>query len=639
MAGLPAERVAAARLAGMQGLARAAASAAGDAWSRVDPGDVVRSWVRLLGRPLAALIGAQTIAARTADAYVDEALGAQDVDAEPAGRVVAGRLAGVASDGRQLESLLQQPAIRTLQAIGAGAAPGDALQVGRLSLDMIVRTQVADAGRTATGVALAARGVGYVRMLNPPSCSRCAILAGRFYRWNAGFSRHPRCDCIHVPTTEGRAARLRSDPRSYFDSLTRTDQDRTFTRAGAEAIRDGADMSQVVNARRGMTPAGTTTESTGRRGVARPGRLMPEEIYRRAQGDRTEALRLLELHGYLIRRPAVAVAPPVRTRAPEPAAPVATPRPAPPAAFTRTTLTKGDLDAVEAQRALSFAEAKLRRATTDAERQAVQDKIVNLRERAARSGTASGYNWSAPSWQVPAGTRITGTPDAAVLHAHADSRTHASIPAGLRTDLVGELKRQAEVAPRALLELREVEALARFDTVKLGDALAYYTPSQRRIVFNPEWATNRASIESSCSSGVTTGWWTRRGSDRSGAAGVLAHEFGHHVGRRAVASAGYEQTVALAATFDEALQAGGVLRAAVQGGKEFLDAVDEWLDAADHRTRTQQRISRYGGTNVHELMAEVWHEYSTTGVQARPHIRAMGEALRDLSEASGVIRQ
>lgn len=283
-----------------QRIARLAADAAGEAWSRIDPGNISVSWMAKLDQPLTAVTGAQQLAATTADAYVGEALAAQGIEGAVDGAVVASRLAGIASDGRQLASLLYQPAIHTLQTISAGSPPTRALQAGRLSLDMIVRTQVADAGRAATGIGITARGVGYVRQLNPPSCARCVILAGKFFRWNTGFRRHPRCDCIHVPTTQGRAGVLHTDPRGYFDGLSRAEQDRTFTRAGADAIRDGADMGQVVNARRGMTAAGTTTESTTRRGVARPGRLMPEEIYRRSLGDRAEAVRLLRLNGYLI---------------------------------------------------------------------------------------------------------------------------------------------------------------------------------------------------------------------------------------------------------------------------------------------------------------------------------------------------
>jgi hypothetical protein len=83
--------------------------------------------------------------------------------------------------------------------------------------------------------------------------------------------------------------------------MTPEQQDAAFTKAGAEAIRDGADMGQVVNARRGMTTAsvgGQTVLATtvnARRRV----RLMPEAVYQAANGDRDEAIRLLKLNGYL----------------------------------------------------------------------------------------------------------------------------------------------------------------------------------------------------------------------------------------------------------------------------------------------------------------------------------------------------
>lgn len=101
--------------------------------------------------------------------------------------------------------------------------------------------------------------------------------------------------------------------------MDEAEQDRVFGKAGAQAIRDGADIARVVNARRGMTtaadPSGrrrlvrderglfTTTEATTRRGRL-PGqvagaRLMPESIYEIAKGDRDEAIRLLRAHGYI----------------------------------------------------------------------------------------------------------------------------------------------------------------------------------------------------------------------------------------------------------------------------------------------------------------------------------------------------
>jgi hypothetical protein len=245
---------------------------------------------------------AQSIAAASSAQYVDDVAAQLDLDNTAAGRIHAQAFAGVASDGRALDGLLQQPAIKTLKAIKEGAEVRRAMSVGLLDLDMIVRTQVADAGRAADGVAITARPAitGYVRMVVGGACSRCLILAGRRYGWNAGFLRHPRCDCRHIPAAED-ADDVRTNPRKAFDELSAAEQDRVFTKAGAQAIREGADMNRVVNARRGMyTAAGKrmTTEATTRRGVGRA-RLMPEQIYLEADGNRDEAIRLLRVHGYI----------------------------------------------------------------------------------------------------------------------------------------------------------------------------------------------------------------------------------------------------------------------------------------------------------------------------------------------------
>lgn len=303
------ERVATAHYRRQVNLARRAALRVGRLWRSVDPGDIRASWSARLAEVLAVVSSAQAIAATSSPGYVDDVLAVQGFEAAPEGRVSASRFAGVASDGRDLAGLLVQPVVRTLAVIGAGATPRRALVAGAVELDMIVRTQVADAGRAADGVAIAARpGVrGYTRVLVGKSCARCVVLAGRWYGWNAGFERHPRCDCRHVPTVRDASDDVRTGPRAYFDSLTPVEQDQLVGKAGAEAVRDGAEIAQVVNARRGLRAAGaTTTEGTTRRGLAgqRLGRgrvrLMPEAIYRAAAGDRDEAIRLLRLNGYLL---------------------------------------------------------------------------------------------------------------------------------------------------------------------------------------------------------------------------------------------------------------------------------------------------------------------------------------------------
>ena len=276
------------------------ADLARSAWREVLPASLDVSWSRAAGPLLVALSGAQLAAAQDADGYLGEVLGAQGIDPAADGTTAARSLAGIASDGRDLATLLDQPMIATKVAISGGATVADALATGYSTLDMIVRTQVADAGRVADQVALTARrnANGYVRMVVGRTCSRCIVLAGRWYRWNAGFDRHPRCDCVHIPSREAVGGDMALDPRRTFDALSEAEQDKVFGKAGAEAIRKGVDIARVVNARRGMQTAADgrlyTTEAAGKRP-----RLMPEQILREAGGSRDEALRLLRLHGYI----------------------------------------------------------------------------------------------------------------------------------------------------------------------------------------------------------------------------------------------------------------------------------------------------------------------------------------------------
>lgn len=278
-------------------LARLAEQAAARLWRQVDSANIASSWETLLPRLLAALVAGQRASAELTDPYLQ----ALDLDGP---RVNPSAFAGIASDGRDLETLLRQPVVTSKVALARGAGTARALASGQMALRIIAATQVADAGRVADGVAVAARPeVGYVRMVVGKTCARCLILAGKRYRWNAGFDRHPKCDCIHIPTREDAADDLRTDPKAAFRAMSREEQDQVFGKAGAEAIREGADMARVVNARRGMTTAGgrrLTTEATTRRGTGRAVRLMPEQIYLEARGDRAEAIRLLRLHGYLL---------------------------------------------------------------------------------------------------------------------------------------------------------------------------------------------------------------------------------------------------------------------------------------------------------------------------------------------------
>lgn len=271
-------------------------------WARIDAGDLDVSWVAEQARMVAVLVSGLAIAASQADTYLDAILTELGINPDRTATVVAAAFAGTASDGRPITSLLYEPVISTKVALGAGLGATQALASGEAALMRIAATQMQDAGRMSVGVGIAARPAvtSYTRMLSPPSCARCAVLAGRVYRWNSGFQRHPHCDCRHIPSIENVAGDLTTNPDAYFRSLSTADQDRYFTKAGAETIRQGGDISQVVNARRGMYQAnGMTFTRVGSRRVVGGRRLMPETILEQAGNDREFAVTLLREHGYL----------------------------------------------------------------------------------------------------------------------------------------------------------------------------------------------------------------------------------------------------------------------------------------------------------------------------------------------------
>lgn len=292
----------------------------GGLWQRLDQTDIAGSWDARIGAITGRLVHAgQLAAADGAQQYVTAALESQGIDPDADGVVPVNAFAGTASDGGSLDELLRIPASAADTAVQGGASTQEALAEGEVRLRRIVNTQVGDAGRVPVGVAtVAARHAdGYVRMLTPPSCARCVILAGKWYAENDGFDRHPNCDCVHVPAVEDYGRDWTTDPHTYFDQLTEVEQNQLFTKAGAAAIREGADIFQVVNVRQKMrsvqmagrnlkaTQIGVTRHSLAgqRLGAGRKRkviRLTPESIYAIARFDHDELIRLLKLHGYII---------------------------------------------------------------------------------------------------------------------------------------------------------------------------------------------------------------------------------------------------------------------------------------------------------------------------------------------------
>lgn len=236
-----------------------------------------------LPRLTAVVAGFQAAAAVEGARSVPEALVEQGIDTDRFAEPDARTLAGWTSYGLPLAPLLEK--VRMPQVEG-------------LRFDRLVASQVQDAGRQGAALQMAVTPTvtTYVRQLNPPSCSRCIVLAGKKFTKNEGFQRHPLCDCTHVPTTQEIGDDVTFDAVSYFDSLPVEEQDRIFTKHAAELIRTAPDdkrqyvMGRAVNTR--WAPRATSAQN-------QRARLLPEEITRQANGNRGELLRLMKRHRYI----------------------------------------------------------------------------------------------------------------------------------------------------------------------------------------------------------------------------------------------------------------------------------------------------------------------------------------------------
>lgn len=266
----------------------------------------------------------------------------------------------------------------------------------------------------------------------------------------------------------------------------------------------------------------------------------------------------------------------------------------------------------------------------DAARQRIENAKARLAELRASSD---------PSLDEPdiAGVIIrSGTPS--VQRAQEHLRSVIDAPSGDREVLGGELDRQAGLAPRSAMMLRGVRAVQPSDSEVWDEAgisptaLAFYRSSgvsyeARRIYYNPAWQADRADIEDQCHLSMRSGWWTPTGA-ADPMASVLAHEYGHHLDacmfnpNKPLDQAQYARLIGVL---------GRELRIPLDPTAVTTRAkLDAWVKA--NQADVTDMVSTYGATNGFELLAEIWHEYSTRGDAARPHIRAIGAVIQELAE-------
>lgn len=310
----------------------AAVSAVQRLWRRMS-GDFDASWADVGPLILAAMDLAQERITAGALAYVPTVI--QDTGQRlyaPAYDVEPTALVGTAGSGDPTEALAYSAVVHAKTAVGAGATEARALATAATYLSTATGTLLSDTGRTAEKMVGNARRVTwYVRMLSPPSCGRCVILAGKATTASTAFDRHPGCDCRNIPQVEAVDGDLTVDPRAYLESLDDEELAHSLgSKANAQAFKDGADPGQLINAYRrkgavstaqqyGRTVKYTTSGTTSRglayramsqmranqrldargRSIITTRRLMPESIYQVAK-DPADAQRLLRLYGWIL---------------------------------------------------------------------------------------------------------------------------------------------------------------------------------------------------------------------------------------------------------------------------------------------------------------------------------------------------
>lgn len=280
-----------------QQIAAATVASAAKLWRRMGD-DFSSSWIQIRPQVEQVVHVGRAASASSAVQYTPALLAETRQVAPAVGRVNTAAFLSSAPDGRSMSALLDESVIHAKTAVKNGASATRALSMTETWLSGMLLTVMADTRRGVVGADIVQRPAiaGYTRMLNPPSCSRCAILAGKWFRWNSGFQRHPRCDCLHVPSTSKAFAQesgFFSDPYEYFNSLSKDQQEKVFGRIESRAIRDGADIFRVENVKlRGLATA------KGNLRYGTPSRVTVDDIYRTA-GTRTNAIRMMEQEGYI----------------------------------------------------------------------------------------------------------------------------------------------------------------------------------------------------------------------------------------------------------------------------------------------------------------------------------------------------
>ncbi|HXH57734.1 hypothetical protein [Iamia sp.] len=165
------------------------------------PAGVTRSLVRWRERATTITVAAGERASALTVAYLSAYLVASG--ASPTSAIVP--------EATPDPSLLRTVRPALLYRLGQGTGRTVAMRTATATALRGARETVGRAAVTtlADGIRLEPQITGWQRVTSGRCCSRCAVLAGRVFRDNEGFDRHPACRCSHEPTVLGRAEAFR----------------------------------------------------------------------------------------------------------------------------------------------------------------------------------------------------------------------------------------------------------------------------------------------------------------------------------------------------------------------------------------------------------------------------------------------
>jgi len=254
--------------------------------------------------------------------------------------------------------------------------------------------------------------------------------------------------------------------------------------------------------------------------------------------------------------------------------------------------------------------------------------VVPLRpeDRPAKPATGTPGQWQHAGSIRPATELPKTTPDqpapsqpSLVVKAHIQRITKFT---GKKQERVRKaLERQGGYTPKTILKLNEVAEMDR-RAPSFGEAgvVGEYDDRHRIMFLHP--SAFLAGAQRVFEHEKKTKYISECGQQFDSLDNLIAHEYGHHVHDRWLMTAPAKQRKRIV---DELCLILGVDPPLHHDTNSLM----RW--GTKHQIAIANRVSKYGSTNILEMMAEVWAEY-TLGDPPRTHIREMGEVLRDAAE-------